>query len=584
MKILQVFVAVASFFNEFQLVLGSPQPKRYNGVHDQYCFTPGQPVKTTSGTVIGKVATYRDQVSEYLGIPFAQPPVGALRFAAPRPFLGSGFINATKFSPDCAANLEAISTSEASSLGLAGTNSDLVLAELIQSGDITSEDCLTLNIWTKPQSGEKAKAVLFWIYGGGFQTGNTNNPTYDGEYFADEEDVIVVSANYRLNVFGFPGLPDQPDAPQNPGLLDQRLAVEWVRDNIAAFGGDPNRITIFGQSAGGTSVDYYSYAWTENPIVAGFIPESGTAVSFATPAPPNNTAAWFNASQILGCGGELAGIPVTLACVRNKSTSEILAATRTTNPLMAVLGQFGPTADEQVVFSNYSTRAAEGKFIQKPYFTGNNDYEAGLFKVLAKAGNERIPDILWAIFNLAVFTCPASDAANVRATHNVPVWRYRYFGEFPNLRLTSVPNSGAWHGSEISVVWGTAQNASQQQDTPVEQSISSYLMGVWASFAKNPECGFDEAPYEFPTYDQNMSTLIRFAYMNQTQPSYISPITFDYACSTLETLAAPIPGGLLGALNQLSSGSASPAAEAFLGGLNNFANLSALGGGNPSTM
>jgi cholinesterase len=104
-----------------------------------------------------------------------------------------------------------------------------------QSGHNFSEDCLSLNIWTKPQSGEKAKAVLLWIYGGAFSVGSTNAPYYNGARLADEEDVIVASVNYRVNIFGFPNAPGLPD--QNVALLDQRLAVEWLRDNIAAFGG-----------------------------------------------------------------------------------------------------------------------------------------------------------------------------------------------------------------------------------------------------------------------------------------------------------------------------------------------------------
>jgi cholinesterase len=120
-------------------------------------------------------------------------------------------------------------------------------------------------VWTKPQVGEKAKAVLVWIYvslvitaikkrtlifdqGGGFALGNTANPAYHGARLADDQDVVVVSMNYRLNILGFPGAPGLPD--QNLGLLDQRLAVEWIRDNVAAFGGDPKRITLFGESAG----------------------------------------------------------------------------------------------------------------------------------------------------------------------------------------------------------------------------------------------------------------------------------------------------------------------------------------------
>lgn len=104
-----------------------------------------------------------------------------------------------------------------------------------QAGHNFSEDCLSINVWTKPQSGEKAKAVLLWIYGGAFSVGSTNAPYYNGARLADEEDVIVASVNYRVNIFGFPNAPGLPN--QNLALLDQRLAVEWLRDNIAAFGG-----------------------------------------------------------------------------------------------------------------------------------------------------------------------------------------------------------------------------------------------------------------------------------------------------------------------------------------------------------
>ena len=135
-----------------------------------------------------------------------------------------------------------------------------ILASLGQIGDNFSEDCLTLNVWTKPQVGESKKAVLVWIYGGGFTTGNSDNVAYNGQYIAQDEDVVLVSFNYRLNVFGFPGT---PNATQNLGLLDQRLAIEWVRDNIEKFGGDAERITIFGQSAGSASVDYHTFAWAD---------------------------------------------------------------------------------------------------------------------------------------------------------------------------------------------------------------------------------------------------------------------------------------------------------------------------------
>lgn len=101
---------------------------------------------------------------------------------------------------------------------------------------MVSEDCLNLNIWTKPQTGDKAKAVLLWLYGGGFALGSAKTLLYDGSTLADEEDVVVVTIDYRLHIFGYPGGPDGA-VDQNPGLVDQRLATEWVRDNIGAFGG-----------------------------------------------------------------------------------------------------------------------------------------------------------------------------------------------------------------------------------------------------------------------------------------------------------------------------------------------------------
>ncbi|KAF2430383.1 alpha/beta-hydrolase [Tothia fuscella] len=144
-----------------------------------------------------------------------------------------------------------------------------------------SADCPFLNIWTKPQVGEKKKSVMVWIYGGGFNTGDSADPMYNGAVLASNQDVVVVvphSMNYRTNIFGFPG---RPHTDQNLGLLDQRLAVEWVRDNIKAFGGDKSRIVLFGQSAGATSVDFYSYAWRKDPIPLLIPPKATPQVDMA---------------------------------------------------------------------------------------------------------------------------------------------------------------------------------------------------------------------------------------------------------------------------------------------------------------
>lgn len=255
--------------------------------------------------------------------------------------------------------------------------------------------------------------------------------------------------------------------------------------------------------------------------------------------------------------------------MRTKSFQQILNASALPPGLGAFTGQFGPSVDEEVVFSNYRQRAATGQYIRRPLFIGNNDYEAGLFKVIAGASNITLPDSTWAILNLAGFTCPAADTALLRSLR-VPTYRYRYFGEFPNTRLTLNPSSGAWHGAEIGIVWQTAADVSGEPNTPAEASISTYLSGAWAAFAKDPDTGLSQRPYGWPRYDADETTLIRLAYNNETTASYALPVTYDIACPVLEAVLAKVPGGLI------SLGSANVST---LAPLRQFKNLTAVGGG-----
>lgn len=278
-----------------------------------------------------------------------------------------------------------------------------------------------MNVWTKPQVGDTKKAVLLWIYGGGFSSGSSAIPAYNGANIAEQEDVIVVSFNYRLSVLGFPG---NPAGTQNLGLLDQRLAVEWVRDNIANFGGDPARITIFGQSAGGASVDFYSYAWKSDPIAAGFIPESGTSYSWGMPTTAEEAATnWYNVSSTLGCGDAASDATEVLSCMRTQNYSAILGAVPVLKGADGILGMFNPTVDETVIFSNYSaiTPAAV------PILIGSNDYEAGLFRIQIALGDILYPDAFWNTLNLQSFTCPAGVRANASVAISSPVWRCESF-------------------------------------------------------------------------------------------------------------------------------------------------------------
>jgi len=167
--------------------------------------------------------------------------------------------------------------------------------------------------------------------------------------------------SYRLNIFGYSNLPGYP---QNVGLQDQRLAVEWVRDNIAAFGGDPDRITLFGQSAGASTADMYSYAYTKDPIVDSFILQSGTATAFNI-TQRDNLAAWWLTSAHVGCGAQgTVELDASLSCMRSKSFTDVLAAIALVPQTSIILGDFSPTIDETLVFSDYEARSLAGNFIQ----------------------------------------------------------------------------------------------------------------------------------------------------------------------------------------------------------------------------
>ena len=149
----------------------------------------------------------------------------------------------------------------------------------------------------------------------GFTIGNTNSPFYNGQHFADVQDIVVVTVNYRVNIFGFPGAPGETT--QNLGLRDQRAAVEWVRNNIVHFGGDAARIVLAGQSAGGVAADYWAYAYPTDPIAAGLILSSGTAFSFPLNAPSVTDRNWNTVVATVGCNTTSPdNHTTTMACMR----------------------------------------------------------------------------------------------------------------------------------------------------------------------------------------------------------------------------------------------------------------------------
>ncbi|RDL30432.1 Carboxylic ester hydrolase [Venustampulla echinocandica] len=492
---------------------------------DQKHWVIGQTVRTQSGPVSGHAASSAQNVSTYLGIPYAQPPLGNLRFAPPKPYHSHQHIDGSQFGHSCPqANVFGGATPPDTHGKNLTASGRAALDDLLQGYPGSSEDCLTLNVWTKPQFGEQGKAVLLWIYGGGDTIGSSSNPIYDGQYIADQEDVIVVTINYRINIFGFPSAPGYPT---NLGLLDQRLAIEWVHSNIRSFGGDPSRITLFGQSAGGGAIDLYSFAYPSSPLVAGLIMQSGTTGLGAFTA---ETAAesWYTVTSTLGCGDNTTSAATQMKCMRSKDTAAITAAIPLINqPYGSAF--FWPTIDEVTVFSDYPARLAAGTFAKLPLLIGSTDYEAGYHRTMGAVFNQYLPDAAWEGFNLYTFTCPAGARANASVAAHQPTYRYRYFGDFPELALTTEPPSRAYHASEVLPLFDTVaamSNGAEVGGDLVRMGI--YLRGAWGMFARDPAEGLTK--YGWPRYGPERETLVRLGWKNGVGPNVGAQGPYDVGC------------------------------------------------------
>lgn len=430
-----------------------------------------------------------------------------------------------------------------------------------QNSNPSSEDCLKLNVWTKNAGNDTAKKpVLVFFHGGRFQIPGPHSPFYSGHYLSDAEDVVVVTLNYRLGIFGFAGA---PGVEANAALRDQRAAVEWVRDNIAAFGGDKSRIVIFGQSAGGASVDYWSFAWKKDPIVSGLIPMSGTSLSFVPNTPEYSHSIWYNVSQTIGCGGPNDDPATVVACVRSKNTSEILSAAAKVPALpTTALAQatFHPTIDNITVFADYEQLVASGAFSKTPLLAGNADHEDGWYRISGWAAKLNFTDARWELFTQRAFTCPSSYSTDYRVEYGVPTWRYRYHGDWDNLRLYNGSaglgsrGSAAYHGSDLNMVFGTAQDVSGLPNTPAENDTIKYIQGAWAAFARDSKKGLTRygwPPYQKTGLDPAIAmkwiianvvagkTLVELAFDNMSQPKFVDPAVYDGACPTKND---PLPG------------------------------------------
>ncbi|KAJ4986248.1 carboxylesterase [Stagonosporopsis vannaccii] len=493
--------------------------------------TSFETVETENGHIMGHRSTKAEAVWEYLGIPYAQPPLGELRFAAPQRFKANGRYVAENFGYDCPSQ-------QAVQPAFPGFTSQAqkILAYFTGSaGTQRSEDCLTLNIWSKPttKSYNAKKPVFVLFHGGRFAGGNTNTPFANGQYLADAEDIIVISVNYRLNVFGFPGA---PGVDSNLGLRDQRLAVEWIQKNIRSFGGDPNKIVIGGQSSGGVAVDWWSYAYSQNPIVHGLVSTSGNAFSFPMNTPQKQVSNWYTLSASLGCGNSSSSD--TISCMRKVPFETISTAASKIAPSpggspVRSTPPFYPMVDNQTVFADYLTLTASASFAKLPYLQGYNNFEQGYYVIPAFAQGRNITEAQGAQLLLESFVCPIAYEAQQRANANVPTWVYRYFGDWNNTHL--YPTSGSYHGTELHMILGGSEDASGLPQTQAQKETAKLFQRALAAFVEDPEFGLTRLGW--PRYDAGTESLIELAIGNRPKLEFAKPEKYDKLCANI-TLGA----------------------------------------------
>jgi para-nitrobenzyl esterase len=438
----------------------------------------------------------------FRGIPFATPPVGPLRWTAPKPAARwSGEREAAGFSKACP-QVNAL---------ISGETLDW------------DEDCLYLNVWTPAVAAEPRLPVMVWIHGGGLQNGAASQPTYDGRFFAGRG-VVLVSVNYRLAQLGYLAHPalsaEQADGVSgNYGLLDQLRALEWVRDNVARFGGDPANVTVFGESAGGLSV----CGLLATPGAAGLF-HRAIIQSAVCPAPGSQFVRPLRAEG--GQGGESAeaqgrrfsaalGCPAgagELACMRAKPALEVLKTLQALSGYIGAGERYAFTVDGKVLPATPYEALAAGTQQHVPLILGTTGNEASIFtlelpvetqakyEALVRAFYGAAADELLALYPASSYPYPKaalnaliSDIGTVcgvrraaRAAVRSGVSAHLY--QFTHVTAVAKPlGLGAFHSSELEFVFGTLRDRSSSPATAGELALSDAMAGYWVSFATSGE-------------------------------------------------------------------------------------------------
>ena len=451
------------------------------------------PVRTASGLVDGQTST--TGLTVYKGIPFAAPPVGALRWREPQPAQSwRGVRTADAFAPACPQD----QTDNARS-GLPPLT--------------TSEDCLYLNVWVPKHDSGTRLPVMVWIYGGGFLYGSSANPVTSGEALA-QHGVIVVSIAHRLGPLGFLAHPaltaeGKDHASGNYAMLDQIAALRWVRDNIAGFDGDAQRVTVFGESSGGAAVSILSASPLAKGLFQRVISQSGG--SFAAPRRSRDAQEGGLLILPLDFAEEkgrayFAKLGVTtLAEARALPVDRLIAATGS-----VLSGQFWPVLDKYVLPDDQYLLYSAGRFNDIPALIGTNADEgapfvptiaqAADFAARVRAGYGPASDSILAAY-------PAGDARqNLRSARDLrrddtfawstwtwarlqtehgkaPVYLY-YFDHQPPWPAGIQSDWGAAHAAEIPYVFGTFDARPKMKWTDVDRTLSETMMRLWTNFAR----------------------------------------------------------------------------------------------------
>ncbi|MGC2297899.1 MAG: carboxylesterase family protein [Acidobacteriaceae bacterium] len=448
-------------------------------------------IKTDKGKIHGKLSD-DGQVRAFLGVPYSAPPVGLLRWKPPQ------------------ASIKWSGVRETTSFGFRCMQPDIFHdMHFRDSGE--SEDCLTLNVWTPAKDKHAKLPVMVWIYGGGFVAGATSEPRQDGEHLA-HKGVVVVSMNYRLGLFGFfvhPGL--AAESPQhsagNYGLMDQTAALEWVKRNVSAFGGDPNNVTLFGESAGSFSVSAQMASPLAQGLFAHAIGESGAAfysrgLSFASleereKNDPAFAMSVFGTSDLAplramsaqdmmqkmatqanpgrpGVGPDVDGYflpePVPQIYKEGKQAHiSLLAGWNRDEPsALAVNFPQSPTVQsfQQTAQKSFGDRAQD--FLR--VYSAQTDAEA-MRSAIDFAGDSFIAFSTWQWLEAQI------------ATGAAPVYRYHFERPAPADKYHPA-GSGAFHSDEIEYVFGTLNARPDAVWQPEDQKLSDLVETYWTNFAR----------------------------------------------------------------------------------------------------